>query len=106
MNQKLIKYLKKRLDHLQYYNKMAPFPVYDTEYVDNIKNKIMSLENEKEINYDNEPVYACKYCKSLVVPNCYDVDDDGNEYCLKCGSVNEAVEFKNINEFLKHNKEN
>ena len=95
MNQKIIVYLKKLLEHLQYYNKLAPFPVYDTDYVNDVKNRIMELENEKEINYDDEPVVACKYCKSLHIVT----DEVDNDICMRCGSVNELKEFKNIHEY-------
>lgn len=95
MNQKTIVYLKKLLEHLQYYNKLAPFPVYDTDYVNDVKNRIMELENEKEINYDDEPVVACKYCKSLHIVT----DEVDNDICMRCGSVNELKEFKNIHEY-------
>ena len=43
MNQIILQYLREHLDHLLYYNKMAPFPVYDTEYVEEVKNIIMNL---------------------------------------------------------------
>lgn len=92
MNQIKIKYLKKQLDHLQYYNKLAPFPIYDTEYVEEVKNEIMKLEDENKIDYDNEPVVACKYCKSLHIIS----DDINNNICMRCGSVNELREFPNI----------
>ena len=92
MNQIIIWYLREHLDHLLHYNKMAPFPVYDTEYVEEIKNIIMKLENETKTNYDDEPVVACKYCKSLHIV----VDDTDNNICMRCGSVNELKEFPNI----------
>ena len=95
MNQKIIVYLKKLLEHLQYYNKLAPFPVYDTDYVNDVKNRIMELENETKTNYDNEPVVACKYCKSLHIVT----DEVDNDICMRCGSVNELKEFKNIHEY-------
>lgn len=95
MNQLTIKELKKLLEHLQYYNKMAPFPVYDTDYVNDVKNRIMKLENETQTNYDNEPVVACKYCKSLHIVT----DEVDNDICMRCGSVNELKEFKNIHEY-------
>ena len=95
MNQKIIKYLKKLLKHLQHYNKLAPFPVYDTEYVEEVKNIIMKLENENKIDYNDEPVVACKYCKSLHIV----IDEVDNNICMRCGSVNELKEFKNIHEY-------
>ena len=95
MNQLTIKELKKLLDHLLYYNKMAPFNIYDSEYVEEVKNTIMKLENETQTNYDNEPVVACKYCKSLHIVT----DEVDNDICMRCGSVNELKEFKNIHEY-------
>ena len=95
MNQLTIKELKKLLEHLQYYNKMAPFPIYCTDYVNDVKNRIMELENETQTNYDNEPVVACKYCKSLHIVT----DEVDNDICMRCGSVNELKEFKNIHEY-------
>lgn len=89
--------LKKWLEHLEYYNKMAPFPVYDTEYVENIRLKINKMENNNKINYDDEPVEACKYCKSLHI----ETDDLDNNVCMKCGSVNELIKFDNINLYLQ-----
>jgi len=74
---------------------MAPFPVYDTEYVEEVKNIIMKLENENKINYNEEPVVACKYCKSLHIV----IDEVDNNICMRCGSVNELKEFKNIHEY-------
>ncbi len=95
MNQIILQYLKEHLDHLLYYNKMAPFPVYDTEYVEEVKNIIMKLENENKIDYNDEPVVACKYCKSLHIV----IDEVDNNICMRCGSVNELKEFKNIHEY-------
>lgn len=95
MNQIILQYLREHLDHLLYYNKMAPFPVYDTEYVEEVKNTIMKLENENKIDYNDEPVVACKYCKSLHIV----IDEVNNNICMRCGSVNELKEFKNIHEY-------
>lgn len=91
---KTLKHLKELLDHVVYYNKMAPFPVYDTEYVEAIKTKIKDME-ENIKNYDDEPVVACKYCKSLHII----LDDEVNNICMRCGSVNELQEFDNIHEY-------
>ena len=95
MNQIILQYLREHLDHLLYYNKMAPFPLYDTEYVDEVQNIIMKLENENKIDYNDEPVVACKYCKSLHIV----IDEVDNNICMRCGSVNELKEFKNIHEY-------
>jgi len=98
-----LKTLKKLLEHLEYYNKMAPFPVYDTDYVKDVNNKIKEIMENNKKDYDDEPVVACKYCKSLHI----ETDELENDICIKCGSVNELQSFKNIYEykdFLKNGK--
>lgn len=98
MNQKIIKYLKDLKNHIEYYNRMAPFNIYDSEYVEKVKETIMEIEkNETQTNYDKEPVVACKYCKSLHIV----IDEVDNNICMRCGSVNELKEFKNIHEYKK-----
>jgi hypothetical protein len=99
MNQINLKYLKELLTKIEYCNRMVPFPIYDTEYVNEIKTMIMKLEKDDDVNYDDDPVWACKYCDALVVPNCYDIDDNNNERCLRCGSINETIEYKTIYEY-------
>lgn len=96
MNQITLKYLTELLIHLEYYNKMAPFPVYDTEYVEMIKYLIMKIKDDEEVNYDDEPVEACRFCKSLNIK--YD-EDDLNVICMRCGSINELKVFKTIHEY-------
>lgn len=97
MNKQKIKFLKKLLSHLEYYNNLAPFPNYDSDYIKDVKEEIMKLEDENKVDYDEEPVVACKYCKSLHII----VDDVDNSICGRCGSVNELKEFKNIHEYKK-----
>lgn len=80
---------------MEYYNLMAPFPVYDTEYVTLILKKIKIMENDKSSDYDKEPVIACKHCKSLHILN----DEINNDICMKCGSVNDTIEYTNIYEY-------
>lgn len=94
MNKVTLKYLGKLLSHVTYYNKLSPFPVYDTDWVQEIKDRIKQMKNSKE-DYDNEPVVACKYCKSLHIVN----DEYENGYCYKCGSVNEFITYNNIFEY-------
>lgn len=96
MKSKIIKKeLTKLLKHLKYYNWLAPFPVYDTDYVKDVENRLNEIKMEKDKNYDEEPVVACKYCKSLHIV----ADDIDNNICMKCGSVNDIVEYKNIYEY-------
>ena len=103
MKKELLKHLNSMYKHVEYWNKMGPFPRYDTEWQIDIKNYINEIKMEKK-DYDKEPVFACKHCGTLVVPNQYEVDDDGNEICQRCNSVNEVIEYKDIFEYNKEQK--
>lgn len=85
--------LKERLELMKKSNSFAPFPVYDTEDINDVQNLINTM---KKIEYDDLPVAACKYCNSLHILN----DDLENDICAKCGAVNEIKVFNNINEYL------
>ena len=104
MSKEILKQLNKLYKHVEYYNKMNIFPYYDTEWVGDIKNYINKIKMNKDNDYDKEPVFACKHCGTLVVPNQYEVDDDGNEICQRCNSVNDVKEYKNIFEYNKEQK--
>lgn len=88
-------FYKELLKNMEYYNIMSPFPYYDTEIVENLKVKIKIMENDKSSDYDNEPVVACKHCKSLHILN----DEVENDICMKCGSINDTIEYPNIYEY-------
>lgn len=92
-----IRYLKKYLKHMKYYNSMAPFPPFCTDYVNDVENKLKEIMSDKTKEYDEEPVVACKYCKSLHIKS----DEIDNSICMRCGSVNELKDFKNIYEYQK-----
>lgn len=99
-----LKELRKLSKHLHYYNSMAPFPPYDTDYVKDVDNKIKQIMENNKKDYDEESVVACKYCKSLHI----ETDELNNDVCMKCGSINELQSFKNIYEykdFLKNGKD-
>ena len=104
MSKEILKQLNKLYKHVEYWNKMGPFPRYDTERQSDIKNYINKIKMNKDNDYDKEPVFACKHCGTLVVPNQYEVDDDGNEICQRCNSVNEVISYKNIFEYNKEQK--
>ena len=104
MSKEILKQLNKLYKHVEYWNKMGPFPRYDTEWQSDIKNYINEIKMNKDNDYDKEPVFACKHCGTLVVPNQYEVDDDGNEICQRCNSVNEVIEYKDIFEYNKEQK--
>lgn len=95
MNTKIIIELLRIKEELLYYNRLAPFPVYDTEYIKDISNKIKEME-ESKIDYDELPVVACKYCNSLHIEN----DEVENDVCMRCGSINELIIYKNIHDYL------
>ena len=95
-NMKTVQVLRDLLKHLEYYNKMAPFPVYDTEYVEEVKQYLKHME-KTDNNYDDEPVDACKNCKNLYIV----IDEDENSICMKCNSINEIKTYANIAEYLK-----
>ena len=103
MKKELLKHLNSMYKYVEYWNKMGPFPRYDTEWQIDIKNYINEIKMEKK-DYDKEPVFACKHCGTLVVPNQYEVDDDGNEICQRCNSFNDIREYKDIFEYNKEQK--
>ena len=103
MSKEILKQLNKLYKHVEYCNTYTPFPFYDTEWQIDIKNYINEIKMEKK-DYDKEPVFACKHCGTLVVPNQYEVDDDGNEICQRCNSVNDVKEYKDIFEYNKEQK--
>lgn len=94
-------------NHLNYYNKMSPFPIYDTEYVDKVNETINKLNSTKE-DYDSEPVVACTVCNSLHI-TMEDIEyGEPVDVCNRCYSVGETKEFKDIyeyNDYLKKYEE-
>ena len=104
MKKELLKHLNSMYKYVEYWNKMGPFPRYDTEWQSDIKNYINEIKMNKDNDYDKEPVFACKHCGTLVVPNQYEVDDDGNEICQRCNSINDVKEYSNIFEYNKEQK--
>ncbi len=92
--------------HVDHYNRMAPFPIYDTDYVKQIADEITKLDTT---DYDNEPVVACTYCNSLHI-TMEDIEHgEPVDVCNRCFSVGETREFKDIydyNEYLKQHEEN
>ena len=96
MNQQTLKQLNKYLEHMLYYNRMSPFPLFDTGDIIKLKFKIRNIKMSK-IDYDELPVAACKYCNNLhLMP-----DEVENDVCMRCGAVNDIVIYPNIHEYLK-----
>lgn len=101
MNKQILKHLRKLYKHVEYFNNFGPFPHYGSDYQEDIKTKIKEMENSKK-NYDELPVVACKYCKSLHIRT----DEVNNECCYRCGGQNKLIEFETIYEYNKFIKEN
>jgi hypothetical protein len=97
MERKIEIILKNLLSHLKYYDDLAPFPIYGSEYIKDVEDKLKEVMGDKDKNYDEEPVVACRFCKSLHIVS----DEVDNNVCMRCGSINELTEFKDINEYLK-----
>lgn len=77
---------------------MSPFPIFDTEYVKNVKKLLKKLmKNKEKIDYDSLPVVACKGCHNLAI----EVDEHGNDVCYKCGEINNIKVYSNIDEYCK-----
>ena len=95
-SKRVLYHLKELHKHLVFYNTMAPFPIYDTEYVNNVGKTIKKMKKEK-VNYDELPVYFCKHCKSLYI----ETDSDNNEICNRCGAVNEVDVLPSIKDYDK-----
>lgn len=93
---RLINYLEELLQFLEYYNKMAPFPVYDTEYVEAVRQGLKDMKQNTN-KYDDAPVVACKHCNNLFIV----VDEVENDVCVRCGSLNELKIYKDIFEYLE-----
>lgn len=96
----VIEYIKEKLDFMTYHNNIAPFPVFDTGYVEYTKNKLEEMSKEKE-KYDNMPVAACKYCNSLHILN----DEIENDICARCGAINDIVIYQDIETYLTSTNE-
>jgi hypothetical protein len=97
MISKLQKYFEKRLQIMKHYNFYSPFPIFDTEYVQEVKDMINQMKIDKKTEYDEIGVVACKYCNSLYIIT----DELDNDHCGRCDATNEVVIYKNISEYLK-----
>lgn len=95
MSETIIKHYAQIVEHMEYYNQMSPFPVYDTEVVALIKERLEYMKKLETEDYDKMPVAACKYCKNLHIVS----DDVENDICMRCGSINEIEIYSNIHEY-------
>lgn len=83
----------KILQRFVYVNHMAPFPIYDTEHIMNLSNRMY----DENIDYDTEPVECCIHCKSLYLIT----DNEDNDECVTCrNSLNETETHASIYHYL------
>ena len=92
-------FLKKLINDYETANLYSPFPVYDTELVQELKDELKRVMADKKTDYDSLPVACCKHCKSHKLI----IDEDENDICLRCGAHgNDIVEIhENIFEYSK-----
>lgn len=79
----------KEIERREYYNKFAPFPVYDTEIINDLKK--LNMITSKDIS-NSEPIHYCKTCLSIVIKTVEfekgaDGEDREVDYCLDCGNT-------------------
>ena len=82
---KLTEEIKRR----EYYNSMAPFPVYDTDIINDLKK--LSMIKSKD-NFNNEPITYCKTCLSISIktvefPKTEAGEDRDVDYCTCCSNT-------------------
>lgn len=98
-NKRTLEYFKNLLEWMTYYNEMSPFPIYDTEYVQMVENKIKEL-SKSDIDYDSIPVTACAVCDDLRI----EVDELDNDICMRCGTINDIRIFKTIFDYNEYKR--
>jgi len=91
--------LIREIERREYYNLMAPFPVYDTEIINDMK-KLSDIIKQQEFN--NEPICYCKSCLSIMVKTVKFPDTEGGkerdvDYCVPCGST--EIESSHVSEW-------
>lgn len=81
--------LSDEIKRREYYNSMAPFPVFDTDVISDIKKLKMITAKE---GFENEPITYCKTCLSIHIKTIkFDKGLDGEnrevDYCVPCGNT-------------------
>jgi hypothetical protein len=80
--------LIEEIERREYWNRLAPFPVYDTEIIDDLKKLNMMTKKIK----NNDPITYCKTCLSLYIKTVeFEKSEEGEErdvhYCVPCGNT-------------------
>ena len=91
--------LQHEIERREKANRMAPFPVYDTDIINDLK---LREKMKSKSNYDREPVDYCQTCgslhlKTVIIPS-ESQGDTEIVYCNKCGNTDIAT-AKNIHEW-------
>ena len=81
--------LKEEIKRREYHNEMAPFPVFDTEIIQDMS-KLSELVKKQD--YNNEPVCYCKTCLSINIKTVeFESTNAGEErrvdYCVPCSNT-------------------
>jgi len=87
--------LAKEIERREWYNNYSPFPIYDTEIINDLKKLLMITKKD---NYNRIPVTYCKTCLSLHIKDVTFPRSDSSEpeetqkpdaivgYCVECGN--------------------
>lgn len=91
--------LIKEIERREYWNNLAPFPVYDTEIINDLK--LLNMVTSK-MDSNNEPITYCKNCLSIHIKTVNFPDSESGEkrdvdYCVSCG--NTELETAHISEW-------
>jgi|TARA_R110000822_G_scaffold51650_2_gene134219 hypothetical protein len=85
----------KEIERREYYNSMAPFPVYDTEVITDLK-KLEMITSKDTSN--NEPITFCKTCLSIHIKTVeFEDTDQAVDYCVACSNTD--LETTHISEW-------
>jgi hypothetical protein len=95
LNYKPMKDLTKEIERREHANMMAPFPVYDTDIINDLK--LLNMITKKQ-DYNNVPVTYCKTCLKLHIKEVSFPKDGAIStkdkavvpYCVDCGNTDLA----------------
>ncbi len=76
--------LQEEIDRRELCNSMAPFPIYDTEIINDLKIREEMISRKQ--NFNNVPVTYCTTCLSLKVKDVV-VDHKKVNCCMDCGNT-------------------
>lgn len=82
------------IQHIEYYNNLSPFPLWDSGDLNHLK----ELYKMDKLDYDNETVDCCRFCKNLhILP-----DEHGNSVCVRCNNIvnNDYETFNNMFDYI------